>query len=30
MSGLKRIVDLRGGVIEGFKYADVIQRALVW
>ncbi|KAI0393782.1 hypothetical protein F5Y17DRAFT_476419 [Xylariaceae sp. FL0594] len=30
MSGLKRIVDLRGGVIEGFKFSDVIQRALVW
>ncbi|KAJ2980621.1 hypothetical protein NUW58_g6898 [Xylaria curta] len=29
MSGLKRIVDLRGGVVEGFKYISVIQRALV-
>ncbi|KAI0487555.1 hypothetical protein F4859DRAFT_260975 [Xylaria cf. heliscus] len=30
MSGLKRIVDLRGGILEGFKYINVIQRALVW
>ncbi|KAI1818586.1 hypothetical protein GGS20DRAFT_527717 [Poronia punctata] len=30
MSGLKRIVDMRGGIVEGFKYATVIQRALVW
>ncbi|RWA04387.1 hypothetical protein EKO27_g10718 [Xylaria grammica] len=30
MSGLKRIVDLRGGILEGFKYISVIQRALVW
>ncbi|KAI0118314.1 hypothetical protein GGR51DRAFT_211956 [Nemania sp. FL0031] len=30
MSGLKRIVDLRGGILEGFKYIAVIQRALVW
>ncbi|KAI1199146.1 hypothetical protein F5X97DRAFT_297597 [Nemania serpens] len=30
MSGLKRIVDLRGGILEGFKYIGVIQRALVW
>ncbi|KAI3341193.1 hypothetical protein F4824DRAFT_496810 [Ustulina deusta] len=29
MSGLKRIVDLRGGILEGFKYVSVIQRALV-
>ncbi|KAF2963581.1 hypothetical protein GQX73_g9988 [Xylaria multiplex] len=29
MSGLKRIVDLRGGILEGFKYISVIQRALV-
>lgn len=30
MCGLKHIVDLRGGILEGFKYAAVIQRALVW
>ncbi|KAI0195722.1 hypothetical protein EV127DRAFT_156717 [Xylaria flabelliformis] len=30
MSGLKHIVDLRGGILEGFKYISVIQRALVW
>ncbi|KAI1109453.1 hypothetical protein F5Y14DRAFT_432571 [Nemania sp. NC0429] len=30
MSGLKRIVDLRGGILEGFKYIAVVQRALVW
>ncbi|GAP86611.1 hypothetical protein SAMD00023353_2001320 [Rosellinia necatrix] len=30
MSGLKHIVDLRGGILEGFKYINVIQRALVW
>ncbi|KAI0403906.1 hypothetical protein F4802DRAFT_275527 [Xylaria palmicola] len=30
MSGLKRIVDMRGGILEGFKYISVIQRALVW
>ncbi|KAI0203253.1 hypothetical protein F4808DRAFT_458021 [Astrocystis sublimbata] len=30
MCGLKHIVDMRGGVVEGFKYASVIQRALVW
>ncbi|KAI1181205.1 hypothetical protein F4777DRAFT_5949 [Nemania sp. FL0916] len=30
MSGLKRIVDLRGGILEGFQYAAVIQRALIW
>ncbi|KAI1130014.1 hypothetical protein F5Y10DRAFT_138899 [Nemania abortiva] len=30
MSGLKRIVDLRGGILEGFKYITVLQRALVW
>ncbi|KAI1309612.1 hypothetical protein F5Y03DRAFT_383054 [Xylaria venustula] len=29
MCGLKRIVDLRGGILEGFKYINVIQRALV-
>ncbi|KAI1348814.1 hypothetical protein F5Y01DRAFT_306444 [Xylaria sp. FL0043] len=29
MCGLKRIVDLRGGILEGFKYISVIQRALV-
>ncbi|KAI2639213.1 hypothetical protein GGS21DRAFT_488128 [Xylaria nigripes] len=30
MCGLKRIVDLRGGILEGFKHIGVIQRALVW
>ncbi|KAI3326893.1 hypothetical protein HD806DRAFT_531489 [Xylariaceae sp. AK1471] len=30
MSGLKRIVDLRGGIIEGFNYANMIQRTLAW
>ncbi|KAI1437811.1 hypothetical protein GGR50DRAFT_605968 [Xylaria sp. CBS 124048] len=30
MCGLKRIVDLRGGILDGFKYITVIQRALVW
>ncbi|KAI8624914.1 hypothetical protein F5Y19DRAFT_281779 [Xylariaceae sp. FL1651] len=30
MSGLKRIVDLRGGILEGFNYSSIIQRALVW
>ncbi|KAI1821409.1 hypothetical protein F4861DRAFT_468994 [Xylaria intraflava] len=30
MCGLKRIVDLRGGILEGFKHISVIQRALVW
>ncbi|KAI1337223.1 hypothetical protein F5Y15DRAFT_426158 [Xylariaceae sp. FL0016] len=30
MSGLKRMVDLRGGIIEGFKHSTMLQRALAW
>ncbi|KAI0149515.1 hypothetical protein GGR57DRAFT_223202 [Xylariaceae sp. FL1272] len=30
MSGLKRIIDLRGGILEAFKYNPIVQRALVW
>ncbi|KAI1077539.1 hypothetical protein F5B20DRAFT_267943 [Whalleya microplaca] len=30
MNGLKRMVDLRGGIIEGFKHSTLLQRAIAW
>ncbi|KAI1486846.1 hypothetical protein F5X96DRAFT_194401 [Biscogniauxia mediterranea] len=30
MNGLKRMVDLRGGLIEGFKHSTMLQRAIAW
>ncbi|KAH9895378.1 hypothetical protein F4778DRAFT_269344 [Xylariomycetidae sp. FL2044] len=30
MSGLKRMVDLRGGIIDGFSYSTLLQRAIAW
>ncbi|KAI5860644.1 hypothetical protein GGS23DRAFT_579629 [Durotheca rogersii] len=30
MSGLKRMVDLRGGVVEGFKHNTILQRSISW
>ncbi|KAI0011337.1 hypothetical protein F4779DRAFT_626546 [Xylariaceae sp. FL0662B] len=30
MNGLKRMVDLRGGIIEGFQHSTLLQRAIAW
>ncbi|KAI1506013.1 hypothetical protein F5X99DRAFT_415672 [Biscogniauxia marginata] len=30
MNGLKRMVDLRGGLAEGFKHSTMLQRAIAW
>ncbi|RYP41438.1 hypothetical protein DL767_001076 [Monosporascus sp. MG133] len=30
MNGLKRIVELRGGLLEGFDYSSLLQRTLAW
>ncbi|KAI1379095.1 hypothetical protein F4677DRAFT_357530 [Hypoxylon crocopeplum] len=30
MSGLKRMVDLRGGIVEGFKHSSILQRSISW
>ncbi|KAI0019962.1 hypothetical protein F4780DRAFT_792262 [Xylariomycetidae sp. FL0641] len=30
MNGLKRMVDLRGGLVEGFQYSTLLQRAIAW
>ncbi|KAI0476066.1 hypothetical protein GGR56DRAFT_665861 [Xylariaceae sp. FL0804] len=30
LDGLKRMVELRGGIVEGFKHSTIIQRALAW
>ncbi|KAL7621496.1 hypothetical protein AAE478_008819 [Parahypoxylon ruwenzoriense] len=30
MSGLKRMVDLRGGILEGFKHNSILQRSITW
>lgn len=30
MMGLRKMVELRGGIADGFRHASVLQRALVW
>ncbi|XDG07841.1 hypothetical protein ABKA04_007456 [Annulohypoxylon sp. FPYF3050] len=30
MSGLKRMVDLRGGIVEGFQHSTILQRSISW
>ncbi|RYP84853.1 hypothetical protein DL770_005146 [Monosporascus sp. CRB-9-2] len=30
MNGLKRMVELRGGLLEGFDYSSLLQRTLAW
>lgn len=30
MSGLKRMVDLRGGIVDGFKHSSILQRSISW
>ncbi|KAI6089100.1 hypothetical protein F4821DRAFT_65600 [Hypoxylon rubiginosum] len=30
MSGLKRMVDLRGGIVEGFNHSSILQRSISW
>ncbi|KAI0172898.1 hypothetical protein GGR52DRAFT_427795 [Hypoxylon sp. FL1284] len=30
MSGLKRMVDLRGGIVEGFSHSSILQRSISW
>jgi hypothetical protein len=30
MMGLKKMIDLRGGIIDGFGYSTLLQRALSW
>ncbi|RYP48726.1 hypothetical protein DL768_005446 [Monosporascus sp. mg162] len=30
MNGLKRMVELRGGLLEGFDYSSLMQRSLAW
>jgi hypothetical protein len=30
MMGLKKMVELRGGIVEGFRHTTLLQRALAW
>ncbi|KXJ93877.1 hypothetical protein Micbo1qcDRAFT_39664 [Microdochium bolleyi] len=30
MQGLKRMIDLRGGIIDGLGYSSVLQRTIAW
>ncbi|KAI8961779.1 hypothetical protein F5Y11DRAFT_357423 [Daldinia sp. FL1419] len=30
MSGLKRMVALRGGIVDGFKHSSILQRSISW
>lgn len=30
MNGLKRMVELRGGLLEAFDYSSLLQRTMAW